>query len=129
MPGVLPRFFLTAGVTLLALLPAGVAFLPTLGPLPLGVLADFLAELATDFAALPFPVAGPGELSLESGELSLLPGVEDLSLFLADLFLEDRGVASSSSSSSFGGRDFFLVLRVDILVLLGGCSWWLDQDI
>ena len=97
-------------MTLLALLLAGVpAVLPTLGPRPFGVLAGFLAEE---------PRAGlvtPGELALESGELTRLLGVEDLSLVFAALFLEVLGVDSSSSSSSLGGRDFFLVLLVDII--------------
>ena len=99
--GVRPLFFFTTGVTLLALLPAGVALLLALPRPPLGFLAvlDPLAPL-------------PGELPLESGELTLLLGVELLSfcLFLRDVL----GVASSSSSSNFGGKDFFLELRVDI---------------
>ena len=97
-----PLFFFTTGVTLLALLPAGVALLLTL---PLAPLDGLLAELE--------PLAGRrGELALESGELTLLLGVELLSfcLFLRDVL----GVASSSSSSNFGGKDFFRELRVDI---------------
>ena len=107
-------------MTLLALLLAGVpALLPTLGPRPLGVLAGFLAD--DPRAGL---MVAPGELALESGELTLLLGVEDLSLVFAALFLDVLGVDSSSSSSSLGGRDFFLVLLVDIL----GTATWNKQQ-
>ena len=105
-PGVLPRFFLTRGVTLLALLPAGVALLLIL--LFLGVLITFLTELLPDGL-------DSGELALESGELTRLLGVAERSLVLVVLFLEVRGVRSSSISSSLGGRLFFLVLLVDML--------------
>ena len=66
----------------------------------------------------------PGELALESGELTRLLGVEDLSLVFAPLLRDDLGVISSSSSSSFGGRLFFLVLLVDMMMLLYLSSWW-----
>ena len=102
LPGVRPRFFFTTGVRLLALLPAGVALLLTLPLAPL----DGLLTLLDPRAALP------GELALESGELTLLLGVELLSFCL--FFREVLGVVSSSSSSNFGGKDFFLELRVDI---------------
>ena len=123
-PGVLPFFFLTAGVTLLALLPPGVAFLPTLDPRPLAFLGVFLAELLTLEEDRPLP----GELPLESGELTLLLGVEDRSLVLAPLFRDVLGVTSSSSSSSLGGRLFFLVLLVDMVMLLCLSSWGLQGN-
>lgn len=66
----------------------------------------------------------PGELALESGELTRLLGVDDLSLFFAPLLRDDLGVISSSSSSSLGGRLFFLVLLVDMMMLLSFSSWW-----
>ena len=106
-------------MTLLALLPAGVALLLIL--LFLGVLITFLTELLPDGL-------DPGELALESGELTRLLGVAERSLVFVVLFLEVRGVRSSSISSSLGGRLFFLVLLVDMVMLLCLSSWWLQGN-
>ena len=86
----------------------------------MAVLDVFLAELGSLVEARPLP----GELALESGELTRLLG--DRSMVLAPLFREVLGVESSSSSSSFGGRLFFLVLLVDMMMLLFFSSWLLD---
>ena len=101
-------------VTLLALLPAGVALLLILLPLAAGVLVEAGVLLAGVLDDLPWV---PGELDLESGLLTRLLGVEERSLALAaSRFLELLGVTSSSISNNLGGRLFFLVLLVDMMM-------------